>query len=212
MKYNNETISNEEVADILNKSVISLEKIQKGIEKKKNIEKILNNMEEEIKAAQKVMKDIEKELAKEKVSIEDYYQQIKDIHISYTKDRVKIIEDAIRSNLPDDIKTDIDISFGKIDNKEVIENQIYNNETLANTIYLFKSIMKKKTTKSKEEEKYECIGTIKINSTDYENDREYNEIVINLQNEGMEVKNMYDKYKVYPIINILNNSILYKDK
>lgn len=212
MEYNNETISNEEVADILNKSVISLEKIQKGIEKKKNVEKILNNMEAEIKDAQKVMKDIEKELAKEKVSIEDYYQQIKDIHISYTKDRVKIIEDAIRSNIPDDIKTDIDISFGKIGNKEVIENQIYNNEALDNTIYLFKSKMKKKSLKSKEEEKYECIGTIKISATYYDNDKEYNKISINLQNEEVQTKNIYDKYKVYPIINVLNNNILYKDK
>lgn len=212
MEYNNKTIPNEEVADILNKSVVSIKNIQNGIKENNRVNDILNNIVEEIKQAQKVMKEIEKNIAEEKVNIEDYYQQIKDIHISYTNDRVKIIRDTIRSNIPDDIKTDGDISYGKIDKKEILENNFYNNEVEDDAIYLFKSIMKKKSNKSKEEEKYECIGAIKINPTDYENEREYNEIVINLQNEGMQVKNMYDKYKVYPIVNILNNSILYKEK
>lgn len=212
MEYTDETITNEEVTDILNKSIKSIINIQEGISKKHKVENILISMEKQIKDAKNIMKNIENEILIEKSNIEEYYKKIKDIHILYTKDRVKIIEDTIRSNIADDIKTDGDIYYGRIDSKEIIENDLYNNKIESNMIYLFKTIMVKNTPQSKAEEKYNCIGTIKVGGIKYDGNKEYNKISIKLENKDIQYKNIYDKYKVYPIINMLNNSMLYKDK
>lgn len=204
--------SNEEVSEILKKATNSLEMVMQGISKKDDVETILTEIKDKIKEAETIMKNIEKEILIEKANLEEYYEQIREIYIIHTEDRLKIIEDTIRANVPDEIKTDSDISYGRIDNKEIKSNDLYNGSIEESKIYMFKNIMIKEHPKKKEEEKYICIGTIKIDDTEYKDNKQSNKIRIKTEHKDEEYKVIYDKYKVYPIINILNNSLLYKDE
>ncbi|GAA3663227.1 hypothetical protein [Asaccharospora irregularis] len=218
MGNNKDNKSNEELINILEKSIESLENINEVIKNQDRLEKKLTELKGTVKDIEKLMKDTRVKVIKEEGNIKRYIEEVENIHSIFMDNRVKKIKEMIIYNISDTIKTNRDIDYsGMIDGKLIEENNIYSVEEISeNEIYLFKcKVIPKKVNKASHEI-YKCIGVILIEEDRVSEDSKFNNVKVIIKDKDINDEdvyfnvNIYNESRIYPLIHELNNTLLYK--
>lgn len=219
MEYINDKQSNEELTNILEKSIESLNNINSVIKDQHILEKELDKLKSRVENIQDKMKDNTIQIAKEEGSIKRYIEDVGNIYTIFMDNRVEKIKNMIVCNISDTIKTDRDIDYsGMIDGKPIEENDIYIEGNIKeDKIYLFKRKIAKKYRSTTYYEIYKCIGNICIKEEDESiNGDKYNNVKITIKdkdisNEEIIIEhNVYNENRIYPLIYEFNSKLLYK--